>query len=338
MRAEASLSQWKRLYDLTIKIKELEPWKQLWDIDLITIFMPDMEEPCYFSIMGKSGEHFGIGTYVGYDGINSFCGIFESQETKVPIEYVMSELNNLSCIFGSREEVPNRQRKIIKDLGLKFRGKNNWIFFESNKKGYIPYILDEKEVVLLTKLYEQLFHALQTLLVDGFKVDFEEGETFVRAYDRKTNQWVSFSAPLSFPRSSYSDIVVEDEVFLKRLEKKKGVNTRLEIDMVYTNAFVEDEGFDRPINPKLLLLVDHDSGVIIYHKLLTPFDEDSKYIFSGVINYINEVGRPPVIYYRNGNIKTVINDLCERVGIRVEYMRELPKTSKVLEDFLNRVR
>jgi len=41
MRKEASLEQWKLLYEVAIKFKALKPWNNLWDIDLTQIVLPE---------------------------------------------------------------------------------------------------------------------------------------------------------------------------------------------------------------------------------------------------------------------------------------------------------
>lgn len=40
MRNEATLDEWKELYDIAIKIKDLKPWEYLYDMDIITILLP----------------------------------------------------------------------------------------------------------------------------------------------------------------------------------------------------------------------------------------------------------------------------------------------------------
>lgn len=45
MRKEASLEQWKELYELGIELKGLEPWKDFWDMDLIVICPKGRKEP-----------------------------------------------------------------------------------------------------------------------------------------------------------------------------------------------------------------------------------------------------------------------------------------------------
>ena len=141
MRTEANLDQWKELYEITLKIKELEPWKYLWDMDIISILLPGRKEPCFFSIMGRGGDCYGINTYVDYDGLNDFYDIADSSKNGMPVDYVMLKQNALCCYLGDREDVQDKQKNVIKDLGLKFRGKNQWIYFESYKEGYFPYIL-----------------------------------------------------------------------------------------------------------------------------------------------------------------------------------------------------
>ncbi len=66
MRKEASLNQWKELYDETLKLKALEPWKYLDSADLIAIKLQGMEEPVFMSVMGRLGTCYGVSMYEGW--------------------------------------------------------------------------------------------------------------------------------------------------------------------------------------------------------------------------------------------------------------------------------
>lgn len=37
MRKEASLAEWKALYEIATELKELRPWESFWDMDLIQL-------------------------------------------------------------------------------------------------------------------------------------------------------------------------------------------------------------------------------------------------------------------------------------------------------------
>jgi hypothetical protein len=54
MRKEASLEQWKVLYEAATCIKELKPWEMFWDMDLIAIRNGAEEDTVFFSILGRA--------------------------------------------------------------------------------------------------------------------------------------------------------------------------------------------------------------------------------------------------------------------------------------------
>lgn len=56
MRKEATLEQWKELYEVTMNIKDLKPWEYFFDMDVITIILPNLDETVYCNIMGRGGE------------------------------------------------------------------------------------------------------------------------------------------------------------------------------------------------------------------------------------------------------------------------------------------
>lgn len=53
MRKEASIQEWKDLYQAATKIKELKPWEHFWDMDLIGIQEGNEEDTVFFSVLGR---------------------------------------------------------------------------------------------------------------------------------------------------------------------------------------------------------------------------------------------------------------------------------------------
>lgn len=60
MRKEASIEQWKTLYEAGTHIKELKPWEKFWDMDLTGIRYGAEEGNVFFSILGRGGDCYGI--------------------------------------------------------------------------------------------------------------------------------------------------------------------------------------------------------------------------------------------------------------------------------------
>lgn len=68
MRKEASIQEWKDLYQAATIIKELKPWEHFWDMDLIGIQEGKEEDTVFFSVLGRGGG------CVGYDPKSRYAG------------------------------------------------------------------------------------------------------------------------------------------------------------------------------------------------------------------------------------------------------------------------
>lgn len=313
MRKEASLEEWRELYEVAIKIKSLRPWEYLWDMDLITISLPEYEQPFYCSIMGRGGECFAIGTYDGFNAINDFFNIVESED--IPSEQMIRYQNNMMCYFGNRDELTKKELQVIRDLGLKFRGKNEWIYFQSFMKGYAPYILDGGQVVKLKLVLRQLFMALNAIIEKRLEVNFEKGNSLFRRYDDEKGLWLTFEAPIIIPPRQYMMPVLEDDLLVARLHKQKPTKDEIEIDTLFLNTVINDKKFDRPLLPKMLIIADHKSGMIIDQNMLLPEDDEVQEIIGSVINYFLKIGKPKTIYVRDEYIESLLCDLCKRTNV-----------------------
>ena len=114
MRKEASLNQWKELYDETLKLKALEPWKYLDSADLIAIKLQGMEEPVFMSVMGRLGTCYGVSMYEGMDGLADFDMVANAEEKNGPSIYdTMMDQSCITWYAGDRDEVPEAQALTI---------------------------------------------------------------------------------------------------------------------------------------------------------------------------------------------------------------------------------
>lgn len=332
MRKEASLEQWRYLFNIGLMIRDMEPWKDFDDMDIITIELPGYKEPFFCSFLGAGDQCFGVNTFIGYDGLRSFLSIVDS-ENCMPIDYIMIEQTNLACFFGNREMVPESQKKIMKDLGLKFRGKNNWIYFQSYKKGHIPFSLDEDEANILVKCLEQLTRAILDYKTQNIKVDFEKGDTLVRRFKKKKEQWNTERDVLAPFIYGYPSLILKDEILGAKLKKSLRVDSILEIDMIYIKVSIEEDINERPIRPKLLLILDHYNGMIVGHQFLTPGNNEIAAVMELFINLLLKGGRPMEILLRNPLIESILKDTCEKCGIKLTMKRDLEVVDAFMNDF-----
>lgn len=330
MRKEANLKQWKDLYEVAIKLKEMKPWKKLWDMDLITILTSDTEEPTMCSVMGRGGECFGIGVYVGIEAIHGFFQMARNQD--MSSEQLIRYQNNLSCFFGDRSELNAKELKLIKDLDLKFRGRNQWIYFKVFDSIHVPHMPEERDVLKLTEMLRHLYMALKAMN-NGITVDFEHGNMLLRRFDAESKLWLNHEAPVFIPDVQYKIPILQDELLIKKISNQKVVNSKLELDIAYLNSYINGKEYDTPIMSRLCILADRRAGLILDQVMITPDMEDVDVVFDILINFIMQRGRPKAIIVRDEYLQSLLLDLCERTGIDLKVQLNLQLIDNFLDSF-----
>lgn len=325
----------KELYDVTIKIKEMEPWKYFYDIDLITLIIPNRDETIYCSIMGRGKEHYDIGVY---PGVNQLLGLLKISEGKIPEHQYNRYNNSLQCTFGNRDDVSDEQYDIINHLGYKFAGENNWIYFKSSVKGYMPSIIINQEAKFLLDVYKHLYETIKDYIENNMEVDFENGESLFRKYDYANNLWYTYAAPLSKPEVCDKEYIIKDELQIARLKNKKRNSSNIEIDTVYLNTPVRDEKYDDLLLPRMTICADINSGVIVNQNLSNVVEsKEDKDIIDMFIGYINYYGRPRCVYVRDEFIENLLSDICEKLRIEIIVSDKMYVIDDFVENYMNSI-
>nr|PZN07671.1 MAG: hypothetical protein DIU64_11950 [Caldicoprobacter oshimai] len=83
-----TMDEWKELYQAAIGFKDAQPWQWLYDMDLICVQNPADKAMGYCSIMGRKGKFFGLGVYLGPQGLFSFMEMAEKGNT-LPVSQTM---------------------------------------------------------------------------------------------------------------------------------------------------------------------------------------------------------------------------------------------------------
>lgn len=323
MRTEASLEQWKELYEAASRIRELAPWECLWDMDIIGIQRGAEEDTVFFSILGRGGECYGIAVYEGYEEFNQFMMMSMQEALNLPVDYVMHSQKTLTCYWGNREELSEKQRKIIRELGYKYRGKNQWLYFISYKPGYWPYNLDTDEAERMTKHLCDLATALQYYRESNESVDFGQGNMFLLKFDEDRKSWNFGEAPLPFTSFQYGTLEIEDQELLAELAKAKKNEVILEADISYLGGGLTDPKYDRPINPRLCTIIEATSGMALKCEMQGPEEDAIVGLAEEIIGFVLQCGAPKEIRVSNVIVEAGLEQICKTCGIKLRRVKRL---------------
>lgn len=327
---ESSLAQWEKLYEVAIKIKELAPWDSLWDSDLITIMLPGHDEPTFISVMGRNGECYGIGVYPGYEAIDGLYRISKALDDESPFAALLTQ-SALMCYYGDREELMPEERQVIKSLNLRFRGKNNWIYFRSYSPGYYPWRLSDEEVQLMIDALQNFVMAFRAMTEKGTIVDFEHGETLFRMYSPEQELWLTSAAPMPPIPTIRRKLILDNEMLTQQLARKKKTGAQIDFDATFMPSPVQESKGKRPYFPRLLLVMDRREGLVLDQHIMDPAEDFGPALIDMLSGYVRKNGKPLAIHVRDTRIGAYIEDFCSKVGVKLVDDKGVPAIDAFLE-------
>ncbi len=260
--ARPSLEEWRRLYEAAIRLKEIAPWEWMEETDIFGVQNPETSELGFVSIMGQLGEHYALALYLGADGLYRFWEMEMEPERDTSPDTLLA-VPELQISFEDRDQLNPEDRTVIKELGLKFRGRQAWPLFRSYRPGFFPWYLEPAEARFLAYAVEQAIDVAPRFREDPslleppgeytylVRVPHQEGETLV---------WEDqvLAVPPEEPEPVRIPMDMQALEAAKELPRMAHV---LEVDFSVLPIRIGEKGA-RPRYPYLLLLVDGDVGFI----------------------------------------------------------------------------
>ena len=171
-QVEAADADWESLFAAAQRIRDIEPWRFMAEVDLFGMQFPGSDEVGYVSVMGLLGEHLAISVYLGADAIKTFFEIHDLGLEGVSADRIL-EMRHLMVSFEDRGNLMDLDPELIRELSLKFRGPHGWPLFRSCRPGFLPWPLDSGEVDLLTVALEQTADVLEGIEDDPDHIPWE---------------------------------------------------------------------------------------------------------------------------------------------------------------------
>jgi hypothetical protein len=335
-----TLDEWRRLYAAMIRVKEIAPWEWMTETDVFGVQSPETDELGFASVMGALGEHFSVAVYLGPKGLYDFWE-FENAGPSAPAEHIV-EISHLQASFEDRNQLHNKDRQIIKEMELKFRGRNAWPMFRSYRPGYVPWFLEAHEARFLAVVLEQVldvtprFREDRTLLEppgqDRYLVRVSQQQDDALYWEDRIVE-VPPPAPRSIP-------LAMDIGALEHLKQAPRSRSTIEIDFFLFPARVQEQKGTRPIFPYTLMIVDAQSGFILATELL-HVDPSLESMWGQIPAYVvTQLARtglvPARVTVRSALLVQLLEPVAEELGFKLSRSDRLPSLDPAKEALLQR--
>lgn len=319
------------LYLLINQWIAMKPWEYIWSDDTVMVEF-SQDEIYYCTIMGKLGNCIGLSIYANDEGYADLCSISREYEDPSVAAYMMYEQNCLTFYLGDREEVPDAQRKMIKELGLKYRGRGRWPYFLSFQRRFYPYQINDEEASVFVKVLREMIKIMEEYIAGHIDVQYDDDEIIYAHQDKDTWIYEAICRPESIGKSF--GLEIRDEDMIDHFRRLPSTSHEYIIDLAYLNQGMWDDHYDRPINGLALLILDVESQMIVKMDLLQPEVDEIRACMNMFWHVIEDVGKPQSVYIRNPTVLGAIKDFCDQCDIDY-YITPLDMVDDLLEEMVN---
>jgi len=328
-----SLDQWQRLYELMGKIRELAPWEFMYEHNIFGVRFPEKGAWGFVSVMGNLGEHFAIAVYMGKKGLEGFLNMQRMGSRLAPD--IVLQVPQLQAALEDREMITPEDRKIIKQLDLKFRGKNAWPQFRSYRPGCFPWYLEKEEAQILIHGLEQLMDVAPRFRTDPHILEPTEPDGKLVVHVLENGKWIERLQEIKFRADPPLQLRMNMDAlhYLKSMDQQ---NATVEVDIQMMEDAVRDKEFDRPYFPFMLLLVEKQSRMILGVDLLSPLpslEEMWEIVPLKVTEILTNYLLPREIQTKDPLIALLLSPLEKEVGFKVNLVKRLPTIEHAKREF-----
>jgi hypothetical protein len=333
-----SLEEWRALYEEAIAFLKLAPWEWLDDTDLFGVQDPDNGEIAWCSVMGGLGQFYALGAYLGSEGLETFLRIAAGKASE---EEAMFRSRMLMASFEDRDSVDAEDRKILKRLGLKLRGRNGWVLFRRHDPGYFPWYIDRNDARRFTLVLQQAMVVARRCVDIPYHIaPEEEGSYLVRVPKRTAeglswaDEWVRPAVSAKKPRKKTVVPLPFDEI---RAQRIKGSVTKG--DAVVEMALIPlpmpiREADERPCFPMVYIALDHESGLALETEMF-PMPAFPDALPDLVLSSLEgQQSLPQRILVEDAELLELLKPMANTLGIAVKRERKLPHVSEIKRELV----
>lgn len=328
----AELKLWQQIYSLCDELFSLKPWTILYEDDLFAVESPESGNVYFISIMGSNEEVYALAAYEGAEALYQFWDLHNG-EIELPPENIML-IPHMMVSLDNRENIPEKQRSVIKQLGLKYRGKQAWPNIERIIPAYLPDIPDDSLLHDLVFILEQSIHIIKRATKNKdliYNETHHEDEYLFREAKTDNGQRVWKDVYKRVPVPTREEKISYSKDKLNSFKKLPEGKNELEMDFVMIPAPTKEKG-GAPYFPFVLIIVDPNEGMILDFEMLSP-QPDFPSMLSRLPDtifekFIKTGKRPGKISYKSPYIEGIMGWIEKETEQEMEQRLDLP----VLDD------
>jgi hypothetical protein len=326
---------YEEFYRLCTQLQNDAPWNDLDDSQLVGL-KRSPGQTVYVNILGNAGNTYGLVFYEGNDGLNDYNLLRTHEDLNVPDLYALFRQNAFCIYFGDDEEIPDEQYDAYAAIQPDFENSEYGIpYVLSLKKGYFPWTPTDAEISQINRYLSWFLDAVRFVLgIPDWGTGMSRGYCLCE-YEESEDRWDYSYPPLPDEDFRLDIKAPSDQEIKTAIRNARRTNTVYEADIFFPNIHINDPKFYRPAAAVFVMILDHDSGVILDQLLLEP-QEDITYMMNKLLlQAVSRYGIPSRILVRSIMFADMLEHTAEIMHTTVQACKTLEAADEASEALID---
>lgn len=316
---QITIEEWKALFEVAIRFRDQKSWEWMRDDMIFGVQNPENGMINYCIVLGNIGQYFGFSANLGTEGLEGLQKMNDINQNELDAIHFQ---NCIMASFLNRNDLNPRDYKLIKKLGLSFRGKNQWIYFRNYTPGFFPWFITREQVINLTHALEQGFIVAELIKQDPALLYSSRKNTyFVRVPEKKGKKivWKSeWREPKPLKKKKIKRFEIDD-ISLHRIQNSAQRTSQVwEISIFFLPAPIQDNKKQRPYFPYMFLGVERNEGLGLFSDTF-EHEDYQKNVFRNFIEFIErENVIPKTLMVTQEEIVEIFQPTAKKLGIQIK--------------------
>ncbi len=327
--------QWLALHQSFRRYCEVEPWRDLANEDLIVVEDPLGQYTGYCVALGDGDLVYGLGVYLGDMGLSNYLATISDVDDPDGTAMLERQLS-LSAMLSDREELEAQERKAMRELGLRYRGRGKWPMFRSARPGYWPWFVNTDEACFLTAALDNVIEITEQARSGKLYLHSHRDSDEFLARVPVGAGWKTEWRRLVVPDLPRAEVVADMERLQFILRSAPRGMAVWELTASYVPAFVQATRDDRPYLPTLVMLIDRGTQLILDCRFLgeTPSATEKQERLLELLE--SGYPLPARIVCDRDSVAEVFAPIAQELGITLD-VGPTPTLEELKEDLLESI-
>lgn len=328
---------WRDLYKAAETFRRLGPWQWMYDSDIFGVKDPETGEIGYCCVMGNAKQVYALAVYTGEEGLASYWDVADGENSD-PVTAGLSQ-KCLMVSFEDRDALTDKDRLQIKALGLKYRGKKQWIQFRDYSPGLFPWYITEQQARFL-------LHAIRQAMDVSLRFDEDrelledDPNTYLIREARKTSEGLKWRdryipEPKIEKKEEKKTTISIEPVVIRRMKRNLSKhNGAILFAVSFMRQTIQEHKDERPFFPRLALWISYPSYMIINQEMLGfKFEAEFSDYFVKSLEQLNFI--PGQVVVPNETTYYLLEPYAKAFGFELIYAPEEPGFKEVFDSLSN---